>query len=262
MCLPTSKETATLYEHCARAVQHGCRFGSHGLPLMGTGDWNDGMNRVGREGKGESVWTGWFLWTILQDFVPLARERGEQQREKLFVESMANLQRAMQEHGWDGAWYRRAYFDNGTPLGSAQNDECRIDSLPQSWAAISRFRSKNESRDSTFLERARQAMDAVDKQLLSSSDKLIKLFTPPFDKSPLEPGYVKGYVPGIRENGGQYTHAAAWVIQAFAMLGQGSKAVELFDWLNPITHSRRPRTWPATNRTLRARRATSMVSRR
>jgi cyclic beta-1,2-glucan synthetase len=226
-----SRETATLYEHCARAVQHGCRFGSHGLPLMGTGDWNDGMNWVGHEGKGESVWAGWFLLTILRKFALWTTERAEPQREKLFAESIASLQRALQEHGWDGAWYRRAYFDNGTPLGSAHNDECRIDSLPQSWAVISGAGDP---------QRNQQAMDAAAKRLVGAADKLIKLFTPPFDKGAMEPGYVKGYVPGTRENGGQYTHGATWVIQAFALLGQGTKAVKLFDWLNPICHASTP----------------------
>jgi cyclic beta-1,2-glucan synthetase len=226
-----SEETSTLYEHCVRAVDHGLRFGAHGLPLMGTGDWNDGMNRVGAGGKGESVWNGWFLLTILPPFAALAEERGESERAQKYREQTDRLRRAMEEQAWDGQWYRRAYFDDGTPLGSAQNEECRIDSLPQSWAVMS---------GSAPPERARQAMAAADQHLVKQADKLILLFTPPFNQNQLEPGYVKGYVPGIRENGGQYTHAATWVVDAFARLGQGTRAMELFDLLNPILHGSSP----------------------
>jgi cyclic beta-1,2-glucan synthetase len=222
---------ATVYEHCLRALDHGCRFGVHGLPLMGTGDWNDGMNRVGAGGKGESVWVGWFLGAILRQFAELAETRGDSQRATQCTERADQLRRAIEDNAWDGAWYRRAYFDDGTPLGSVQNDECRIDSIAQSWAVIS---------GEADADRARRAMDAVDEHLVRRADRLILLFTPPFDRGNLHPGYIKGYVPGIRENGGQYTHAATWVVQAFAMLGQGNRAVELFELLNPILNAAQP----------------------
>jgi cellobiose phosphorylase len=222
---------ATVYDHCLRALDHGCRFGVHGLPLMGTGDWNDGMNRVGAGGKGESVWVGWFLGAILRQFAELAETRGDSQRATQCNERADQLRRAIEDNAWDGAWYRRAYFDNGTPLGSAQNDECRIDSIAQTWAVIS---------GEADADRARRAMDAVDEHLVRRADRLILLFTPPFDRGDLHPGYIKGYVPGIRENGGQYTHAATWVVQAFAMLGQGNRAVELFELLNPILNAAQP----------------------
>jgi cyclic beta-1,2-glucan synthetase len=239
-----SEESASLYEHCVRALEHGLRFGAHGLPLMGSGDWNDGMNRVGAGGKGESVWNGWFLLTILPPFAALAEERAEAERARNYRQQAERLRTALEEQGWDGQWYRRAYFDDGTPLGSAQNEECRIDSLPQTWAVI----SGSEKGDSPFEERgtvpfvaiperARQALAAADQQLVHQADKLILLFTPPFNQSKLDPGYIKGYVPGIRENGGQYTHAATWIVDAFARSGQGTRAMELFDLLNPILHA-------------------------
>jgi cyclic beta-1,2-glucan synthetase len=223
-----SAETGTLYEHCVRALEHGLRFGAHGLPLMGTGDWNDGMNKVGAGGQGESVWVGWFLLTCLRQFAEVAQRRGERDRAGHYRAQAERLRVAIEEQGWDGRWYRRAYFDDGTPLGSQQNEECRIDSLVQSWAVLS---------GAADPERARQGMAAVDEQLVRRDDKLILLFTPPFDQGTLQPGYIKGYVPGIRENGGQYTHAAIWVVQATAQLGQGTQAVELFDLLNPIHHA-------------------------
>jgi cyclic beta-1,2-glucan synthetase len=221
----TTQETATLYEHCLRALEHGFRFGAHSLPLMGTGDWNDGMNRVGAGGKGESVWIGWFLLAILRRFLGLVESRGEAERATRYRALAETVRQAIEEKAWDGRWYRRAYFDDGTPLGSAQNEECRIDSIAQTWAVIS---------GAADPERARQAMAAVEEFLVRPADRLILLFTPPFDQGKLQPGYIKGYVPGIRENGGQYTHAATWVVQATALLGQGSRAMELFDLLNPI----------------------------
>jgi len=227
----TSPETATLYEHCVRALEHGLRFGQHGLPLMGTGDWNDGMNRVGSGGKGESVWVGWFLLTTLQRFAPIAESRGDLDRAERYRKQAEELRQAIEQHAWDGRWYRRAYFDDGTPLGSEQNDECKIDSIAQSWAVIS------GAADS---DRASQALAAVNDLLVKRADKLILLFSPPFDRGPLQPGYIKGYVPGIRENGGQYTHAATWTVQAAALLGQGGLAMELFNLLNPISHSSSP----------------------
>ncbi|MCS6852425.1 MAG: glycosyl transferase family 36 [Gemmataceae bacterium] len=226
-----TEQTASLYEHCVLALERGHRLGEHGLPLMGTGDWNDGMNRVGAGGKGESVWVGWFLVTILNEFALLAERRGDVARAAWCRERADALRQAIETHAWDGGWYRRAYFDDGTPLGSADNDECQIDSLPQTWAVISRVANP---------ERAQQAMAAVEQRLVRSADRLILLFTPPFDRGTLQPGYVKGYVPGIRENGGQYTHAAAWVVWATALLGRGSRAVELFGLLNPIRHAQTP----------------------
>jgi len=224
-------ESGTIYEHCVRALKNGLHFGVHGLPLMGTGDWNDGMNRVGAEGKGESVWDGWFLLTCLHRFADLAKSRGDQGWADTCHEQAECLRGAIEEHAWDGAWYRRAYFDDGTPLGSAQNDECRIDSIAQSWAVLSGAGDP---------ARARQAMAAVDEQLVRRDGGLILLFTPPFDKGKLHPGYIKGYVPGIRENGGQYTHASTWVVQAAAMLGQGDRAKEYFDLLSPVRHTITP----------------------
>jgi cyclic beta-1,2-glucan synthetase len=222
-----SKEKATVIEHCARAIDRSLKLGEHGLPLMGTGDWNDGMNRVGVGGKGESVWLGWFLCAVLNGFAPLCERYQMKERSKLYGRHMEKLKLGL-EQAWDGDWYRRAYFDDGTPLGSAQNDECRIDSIAQTWAVISRVADSY---------RATRAMAAVDEYLIRRGDGLIILFTPPFDKSKLDPGYVKGYVPGVRENGGQYTHAALWTVIAFAMLGDGDRAGELFGLLNPINHA-------------------------
>jgi cyclic beta-1,2-glucan synthetase len=221
----TSAEMGTLLEHCIRAIDRSLRTGAHSLPLMGSGDWNDGMNRVGHEGKGESVWVAWFLCYTLKKMMPLLETSGVDISK--YEEHMTALKAAI-EASWDGDWYRRAYFDDGTPLGSAANEECRIDSISQSWAVISGVGDET---------RARRAMAAVDQHLVRRSDGLIQLFTPPFDKSSLDPGYIKGYVPGVRENGGQYTHAAIWTLMAYAELGDGDKAVELFSMLNPINHS-------------------------
>jgi cyclic beta-1,2-glucan synthetase len=223
-----SAQSASLYEHCARAVEHGLRYGAHGLPLMGIGDWNDGMNKVGAGGKGESVWDAWFQLSILPRMAALAEKRSDGERAGRWRSEGERLQRAVEEQAWDGAWYRRAYFDDGTPLGSAENDECKIDSLPQTWAVIS---------GAGDVARRRQAMAEVERRLVRQADGLILLFTPPFDQGPLQPGYIKGYVPGIRENGGQYTHAATWVVLATALEGHGTRAGELFDLLNPISHA-------------------------
>jgi cyclic beta-1,2-glucan synthetase len=228
--LPSS-EPGTIYEHCVRALKNGLHFGAHGLPLMGAGDWNDGMNKVGIEGKGESVWNGWFLLTCLRRFAELADARGDVELAKSCREKAERLRAAIEENAWDGEWYRRAYFDDGTPLGSAQNDECRIDSIAQTWAVIS---------GAADPERGRRAMAAVDEKLVRRDPGMILLFTPPFDKGRLQPGYVKGYVPGIRENGGQYTHASTWTIEAAALLGQGDRAKEYFDLLSPIKHTLTP----------------------
>jgi cyclic beta-1,2-glucan synthetase len=225
-----SEQRATLYEHCARALDRSLAVGSHGLPLIGAGDWNDGMNRVGHEGRGESVWLGWFLFINLTEFARIAELRGESERAARWQESAASLNASLEEEAWDGEWYKRAFFDDGTPLGSAESDECQIDSIAQSWSVISGAGDG---------ERARQAMESVERRLVRWDDKLSLLFSPPFDKTPLDPGYIKGYVPGIRENGGQYTHAAIWSVVAFAMLGEGDKAVDLFNLLSPIHHARR-----------------------
>lgn len=226
-----STEVAPLYEHCVRAIKHGLRFGAHGLPLIGCGDWNDGMNLVGREGKGESVWLAWFLYENLNLFADLAKSRGDTVFAKRCMAEAAKLRTNIEAHAWDGNWYRRAYFDDGTPLGSASNDECQIDSISQSWAVISGGGDP---------ARAQQALSALDERLVRRDAGLIQLLTPPFDKSSLEPGYIKGYVPGVRENGGQYTHAAIWATMAFAMRGEREKAWELFTMLNPIHHGSDP----------------------
>jgi cellobiose phosphorylase len=226
-----SKQTGTIYEHCLRALKHGYRLGPHGLPLMGTGDWNDGMNKVGVHGKGESIWNGWFFVTVLNAFGDLAEQCDKADDANWCRAGAEQLRVALEASAWDGAWYRRAYFDDGTPLGSAENDECQIDAIPQAWATISGVANP---------ARAQSAMDAVQKRLVRIEDKLIQLFDPPFDKGSLHPGYIKGYVPGIRENGGQYTHAATWVALATALQGSGERAVELWNLINPVYHATTP----------------------
>ncbi|HEV8374671.1 MAG TPA: hypothetical protein VGR38_00385, partial [Candidatus Polarisedimenticolia bacterium] len=220
-----SVERATLYEHCARALDRSLESGNHGLPLIGAGDWNDGMNHVGQAGRGESVWLGWFLLVNLQEFARIADLRSEADRATRWRSQAASLEGSLEREAWDGEWYRRAFFDDGTPLGSAANDECRIDSISQSWAALSGIGDR---------ARARQAMESVERHLLRRDDRLLLLLSPPFDRTPLDPGYIKGYPPGIRENGGQYTHAAIWSVLAFAELGEGDKAFDLFNLLSPI----------------------------
>ena len=223
-----SSERATLFEHCARALDRSLAVGAHGLPVIGTGDWNDGMNGIGPAGRGESVWLGWFLHTVLDRFVLVAEERGEETRAAPWREHGRALKISLEQHGWDGQWYRRAFFDDGTPLGSIVNSECRIDSIAQSWGVISGAAEPS---------RATQAMVAVEEHLVKRDHGLILLFTPPFVRAPLDPGYIKAYPPGIRENGGQYTHAAIWSVIAFARLGAGDTAHELFSILNPIHHA-------------------------
>ena len=222
-----SEEEATLYQHCVRAIERGLKFGQHGLPLMGCGDWNDGMNKVGNEGRGESVWLGFFLYDVLLRFAELARSHNDITFADRCLAQAKQLQQNLEQHAWDGQWYRRAYFDNGEPLGSNLNAECQIDSLPQSWSVIS------GAGDSA---RSAQAMEAVDQRLVRRNAKLIQLFDPPFDTSSLNPGYIKGYIPGVRENGGQYTHAAIWTVMAFALQGDYDRAWELFAFINPIHH--------------------------
>jgi cyclic beta-1,2-glucan synthetase len=223
-----SQESASIFEHCARALDRSLKVGEHGLPLMGGGDWNDGMNRVGWHGKGESVWLGWFLYTALEMFTPHVETRKENERATRYREHLDHLKTTLEEKAWDGDWYRRAYFDDGTPLGSERNEECRIDSIAQSWSVIS-------GASDPF--RMGRAMAAVEEFLIRRGDGLVILFTPPFDKGSLDPGYIKGYVPGVRENGGQYTHAAIWTLIAYALLGDGERAGELFSLLNPVNHS-------------------------
>jgi cyclic beta-1,2-glucan synthetase len=225
-----SSEAATVFEHALRAIQHAMRYGVHGLPLIGSGDWNDGMNRVGHRGAGESVWLGWFLVTVLNDFAPLCERRARGDLAERY-RNEARWLAGMLELAWDGDWYRRAYFDDGTPLGSAQNEECKLDSLTQSWAVIS---------GAAQPRRAERAMDAVRAHLVRRDAQIVLLLTPPFDRMAHDPGYIKGYVPGIRENGGQYTHAALWAVIALARVGMGDEAMELFHLINPINHMRSP----------------------
>ena len=224
-----SQESASLYNHCVRAIKNGLKFGPHGLPLIGSGDWNDGMNLVGKQGSGESVWLGFFLYEVLMRFSEVARLHGDLPFAQECTSEAAQLQHNLQAHGWDGKWYRRAYFDDGSPLGSATNSECQIDSISQSWAVLS---------GAAEAERSRMAMESVDTHLFRREDKLIRLLDPPFDKSDLNPGYIKGYVPGVRENGGQYTHAAVWAAMAYARLGDNQRAWELFRMINPVNHGR------------------------
>ena len=226
-----AQEPASLYEHCARALDVSLSLGAHGLPLIGTGDWNDGMNRVGEKGRGESVWLGWFLLATIDAFAPYAQAHGDHERVARWQQCAANVRVALESAGWDGQWYRRGYYDDGTPLGSNESAECKIDAIAQSWSVMSGVADPAH---------AAQAMAAVDERLIRRDDKIALLFTPPFDRTPLDPGYIKGYPPGIRENGGQYTHGTIWSIFAFAMLGQGDNAGELFAILNPIHHSATP----------------------
>jgi cyclic beta-1,2-glucan synthetase len=226
----TSSETASVFEHSVRAISRAMKYGAHGLPFIGSGDWNDGMNRVGHAGRGESVWLGWFLVTVLNEFAPLCERRGRHDLAQTYREEALWLT-GMLELSWDGGWYRRAYFDDGTPLGSVQNEECKLDSLTQSWAVLS---------EAAQPRRAERAMNAVRAHLVRRDARIVLLLTPPFDRMAHDPGYIKGYVPGIRENGGQYTHAAIWTVIALARLGMGDEAMELFHMINPINHMRTP----------------------
>lgn len=226
-----TKQTYSLYEHCSRALTRACTKGAHGLPLFGHGDWNDGMNRVGRENEGESVWLGWFLIGTLTNFAPLCETQGDQAKATSFRQQAETYREAIEQQGWDGEWYRRGYYDDGTPLGSQQNMECRIDAIAQSWGLLT---------SAADPERAIQAMQAVWEHLVKEKERLILLFTPPFDQTQRDPGYIKGYLPGIRENGGQYTHAALWTIWAFAELGDCDMAEYLFRLINPIYRADTP----------------------
>ncbi|MFH5832727.1 GH36-type glycosyl hydrolase domain-containing protein [Halalkalibaculum sp. DA384] len=224
----SSGSTGSLYEHCCRAVDRSLTTGKNGLPLIGTGDWNDGMNRVGEEGRGESVWLGFFLYKILGDFIPVTRMMKDRDRTERYRSYRRELKTNLNTNGWDGEWYRRAFYDDGTPLGSSENEECRIDAIAQAWSVISGAAPGTQ---------AEQAIDAADRLLVSQQEGIIRLLTPPFDKTSRDPGYIKGYIPGVRENGGQYTHGALWLIRAMAELGRGERAVELLRMLTPVRHA-------------------------
>ena len=223
-----SSKSGSIYEHCLKAIDIALKFGRHNIPLMGSGDWNDGMSTVGNKGEGESIWVGWFLYKILDNFKEICKFKNDNSKEEDYIKMQEFIRENLEKNAWDGGWYRRAYFDNGTPLGSRENDECKIDSLAQSWSIISKAGKE---------ARTIEAMEAVDKYLVDKNHGLIKLLAPPFDKSSLEPGYIKGYVAGVRENGGQYTHAAVWVILALTKLNLGDKAWKYYNMINPINHS-------------------------
>lgn len=228
-----SFQSAKLYEHCVLAIKNGFKYGERGLPLIGTGDWNDGFDRVGEHGKGESVWMAFFLYDILIRFAEIARSH----KDAVFAEECLKeadlLKKNVDLHAWDGNWYKRAWFDDGTPLGSSVNDECMIDSISQSWSVLSQAGET---------KRANTAMESAYQHLVQKDFGIIKLLEPPFDKSEMNPGYIKGYVPGVRENGGQYSHAAVWMIMAFAKLGDKKRVWELLTMINPINHGKSPET--------------------
>jgi cyclic beta-1,2-glucan synthetase len=232
-------EAVSLYEHCVRAIKKGATRGPHGLPLMGSGDWNDGMNRVGgpalkddlREGRGESVWLGWFLYDTLQRFAGVCERRGDGEIAAQFRQKADQYRRDLETSAWDGQWYLRAFYDDGSPLGSATRQECQIDSIAQSWGVLS---------EAAEPQRERQAMQSVLDRLVDWDERLLLLFTPPFNRTSRNPGYIKGYLPGIRENGGQYTHASIWAAWAMADLGDGDTAGRLFELLNPVVHAQDP----------------------
>ncbi|MEO8835510.1 MAG: carbohydrate-binding protein, partial [Caldimonas sp.] len=230
--VPTiSDETASVFEHCARAIDHSLRVGVHGLPLMGTGDWNDGMNRVGHEGRGESVWLAWFLCDVVDRFVPIAEQRGATDRAARWRAAGAGWRRALQDEAWDGAWYRRAFFDDGSPLGASSNAECRIDLIAQAWAVLSGAAPE---------ALARQAVAALDTHLVDRDAGLVRLLDPPLVHAEPSAGYIQAYPPGVRENGGQYSHAGVWALMAQAALGNGDAAYRYFTYLCPAHRSRHP----------------------
>lgn len=222
-----------IYEHCKRAIEKSFNFGENGIPKIGSGDWNDGFSTVGNKGKGESIWLGFFLYYILDEFIPICRQRQDNETVQKYEEIKENLRRALNTNGWDGRWYKRAYMDDGNILGSMENEECRIDSIAQSWSVI----SNAGDNDKKYI-----SMESLENHLIDYENGIIKLLDPPFEKSKLEPGYIKAYLPGVRENGGQYTHASCWVIIAESMLGFGDKATELYRMINPIEHARTKET--------------------
>ena len=214
---PSTRGSADVYNHCCRALDRSLTSGTHGIPLMGTGDWNDGMNRVGREGKGESVWLGFFLYHILDLFLPICDRKGDTARAARYRTYQGKLLAALNSEGWDGKWYRRAWYDNGVPIGSSASDECRIDAIAQAWAVLSHAAPSS---------RAERALDSLEQHLVAERDGIIRLLTPAFDKTPQDPGYIKGYLPGVRENGGQYTHGALWAVRALAEAGRTDRGGE------------------------------------
>ncbi len=222
-----SNESATVFDHCLRAIEVSLKFGKHGLPLMGCGDWNDGMNRVGEKGQGESVWVAWFLIKILQDLTSRYKARLSTQQYQRFHDTATALRVAIDEHAWDGDWYIRAFFDDGMAIGSRHSEACKIDSLAQSWSVI-----VNPDR-----ARSKHAFDEAVHYLVDHELKLVKLFDPPFDRHVPDPGYINAYAPGVRENGGQYTHAAIWLVEAAGLMGEYDLAMQLFDYLNPLLKS-------------------------
>ncbi|UUZ63062.1 hypothetical protein LP417_25480 [Polaromonas sp. P1-6] len=231
-----SAQTASVFEHCARTIDRSLAVGVHGLPLMGTGDWNDGMNRVGHEGRGESIWLAWFLCAVVQNFAPLAQARGDNTRAQQWLDARDGWITALHSHGWDGAWFRRAFFDNGAPLGSSANTECRIDLIAQAWAVLSGASSD---------EFTKPAMQAMNEQLVDSEAGLLRLLTPPLATSENNPGYIQAYPPGVRENGGQYSHAGVWALMAQAQTGDTQAAWESFQALSPAHRSQHPTRGPA-----------------
>ncbi len=221
----------SIYEHCCKAIDISLKMGRHGIPLIGAGDWNDGMNRVGEKGEGESIWLGFFLYDVLNKFVKICAVRGDSERKDRYSKEASQIKENLNKHGWDGEWYLRAFYDDGTPLGSSENKECRIDAISQAWSVISGGATE---------ERGIQSMKSLEKNLVSKHDKIIKLLTPAFDQTEKDPGYIRGYIPGVRENGGQYTHAALWTVKAFAEAGMGKKAGEYLNMINPVNHSNTP----------------------
>ena len=228
-----SKEKGSLYEHCIKAIEKSLNFGENGLPKIGSGDWNDGMNTVGNKKRGESVWLGFFLYEVLNRFIPICEEVSDNEKAKKYIEIRDNLKKALNTNGWDGRWFKRAFTDDGEPIGSIENEECRIDSISQSWGVI----SGAADNDKKYI-----SMESLENHLIDKENGIIKLLDPPFNKTKMEPGYIKAYLPGVRENGGQYTHAAMWAIIAFTKLGFGDKGLEYYRMINPIEHSRTKET--------------------
>lgn len=228
-----SNEKGSLYEHCIKAIEKSLNFGENGLPKIGSGDWNDGMNTVGNKKRGESVWLGFFLYEVLNRFIPICEEASDNERAKKYIEIRDNLKKALNTNGWDGRWFKRAFTDDGEPIGSIENEECRIDSISQSWGVI----SGAADNDKKYI-----SMESLENHLIDKENGIIKLLDPPFNKTKIEPGYIKAYLPGVRENGGQYTHAAMWAIIAFTKLGFGDKGLEYYRMINPIEHSRTKET--------------------
>lgn len=225
----SSEQEGSIYEHCIKAIKRSLNFGENGLPKIGSGDWNDGFSTVGNKGRGESVWLGFFLGAILEKFIPICEEKQDLELAKKYELIRNELKRALNTKAWDGRWYKRAFMDDGNVLGSMENEECRIDSIAQSWSVI----SKMGDNDKKYI-----SMESLENHLIDRENGIIKLLDPPFEKSKLEPGYIKAYLPGVRENGGQYTHGSIWVIIAQTMLGFGDKALELYRMINPIEHAR------------------------